>query len=434
MSTPMSLRYSGRWESLTVADTRSLVERSAFLTDDVRAAAQRIVRDVRARGDIALRELALQYDGVALESLEVPTQTIRHSLDQLPRSVRGALERAAGNIERVHAVFAPVSACVSPEPGITVQRRPDPLACVGIYAPGGRASYPSSVLMAAVPARTAGVRSIMLASPPGRSGVPSLLVLGAAAIAGVDRVFAVGGAGAIAAMAHGTETIPRADRIVGPGNAYVAAAKLLVTDRVAIDCPAGPSELVVIADESANPDTIASEMIAQAEHDPSAFVIALVIGAGAASALRHALDRMCERAARRTVVAAALEASGGIIECATLEAAVAAANAIAPEHLLIATHGPEQLLPLVRNAGAVFVGEGTSVVHGDYMTGANHVLPTGGAARSYSGLSPLDFVRWTTIQSVTREAAAGLARDVAELATAEGLPGHATAVLAGGVS
>ena len=419
-------RHTGSWDDLDGASRRAILERSVATTDEVRAAAAAIVAGVRQRGDAALRELAARHDGVALESLEVPRPALTRALDDIDVGLRRALDRAAANIAAAHGAFRPVTSCVEPEPGITIMRRPDPVARVGIYAPGGRAAYPSSVLMAAVPARIAGVGEIVLASPPGRGGAPSQAVLAAAAIADVDRVFAIGGAGAIAALAYGTESVPRVDRIVGPGNGYVAAAKAMVADRVAIDCPAGPSELVVIADDSSDMTVVAREMIAQAEHDPQALVVALVVGSPAAARLARALADLPDTP-RADVALAALHQYGGLLIVSDLAQAVRASNAIAPEHLLIAVDDAARLGAGVRNAGSVFLGAPSSVAFGDYMTGANHVLPTGGAARSYSGLSPLDFVRWTTFQSVSRSAAASLAADVACLALAEGLPAHAAA-------
>jgi histidinol dehydrogenase len=283
--------------------------------------------------------------------------------------------------------------------------------------------------MAAIPAKVAGVGTVVLASPPDRTGKPAAIVLAAAALAGVDRVFAVGGAGAVAAMAYGTKTIPRVDRIVGPGNAYVAAAKLLVADRVGIDSPAGPSELVVIADDTSNPRVVATEMVAQAEHDPDAVVVAIAVGPKVARVIETFVADAVARAERGEIVREALRRRGGILVARDRGEAIAAANDIAAEHLLLAVGDAESLVDGVRNAGAVFVGASASVAFGDYMTGANHVLPTGGSARAYSGLSPLDFVRWTTFQSVEPDAAARLAGDVATLARAEGLPGHAAAAL-----
>lgn len=388
-----------------------------------------IVDDVRRRGDAALIEMASRFDGVTLDALEVPRRALARALDSIDAGLRRAMERSAANIARVHETFLPRWSEVEVEPGIVVGRRCDPLGRVGVYAPGGRAAYPSSVLMAAIPARLAGVGEIILMSPPsaGSGGLPAQTVLAAAALAQVDRVFAVGGAGAIAAMAFGTTTIPRVDRIVGPGNTYVAAAKLAVVAHVAIDCPAGPSELLVIADHTANPGFVAAEMIAQAEHDPDAFVAALVVGEDAAAAIEAELAAQVKLADRANVVRAALGTDGGVVRVADLDSAIDIANEFAPEHLLLAVSDADALLPRARNAGTVFVGTSASVTFGDYMTGANHVLPTGGLARSYSGLSPFDFVRWTTYQRVTTAAAARLAPDVARFARAEGLHAHAAA-------
>jgi histidinol dehydrogenase len=394
---------------------------------DIPATSRRIIAAVRARGDAALRDLARDYDGVELETIEVPRSAMRRALDATPPDLRRAMERAASNIRTVHTAFMPTVLEVESEPGIVVGRRPDPLDRVGVYAPGGRAAYPSSVLMGAIPARVAGVGDVVVCSPPGRDGLPSSVVLAAAALAGVDRVFAVGGAGAIAAMAYGTETIPRVCRIVGPGNAYVAAAKLQVVSEVAIDSPAGPSELVVIADDTADAEIVALEMVAQAEHDPLACVAAICVGEACAARIERALRCAAAGADRFDIVAAALAGQGEVRAVPSLDAAIALANEYAPEHLLLCVAEPDRALARVRNAGTVFVGSTSSVAFGDYMTGANHVLPTGGLARSYSGLSPLDFVRWTTYQRVSRDAAARLADDVAVFATAEALPGHAAA-------
>jgi histidinol dehydrogenase len=411
---------------VTTSVVRTLTRRAGSATE-ARAAATRIVEDVRRRGDAALFDLARRFDGVRLDSLEVPRATLAGALDALDRNLRRAMERSATNIARVHEAFRPRGGEVEVEPGVTVGRRCDPLSRVGVYAPGGRASYPSSVLMAAIPARVAGVGEIILASPPAEGALPSRSVLAAAALANVDRVFAVGGAGAVAALAFGTATIPRVDRIVGPGNSYVAAAKLAVVSAVAIDCPAGPSELLVIADASADPAIVAAEMIGQAEHDPFAYVAALVVGDDVAAAIERELEVLAARAERGAIVHQALESSDGVVPVGDLETALAMANEFAPEHLLLATARAESLLPRVRNAGTVLVGTSASVTFGDYMTGANHVLPTGGLARCYSGLSPLDFVRWTTYQRVTPSAASTLSADVALLAVAEGLPAHAAA-------
>jgi histidinol dehydrogenase len=326
----------------------------------------------------------------------------------------------------------PIATECEVEPGVIVGRRPDPLGRVGIYAPGGRAAYPSSVLMGAVPARVAGVGEVVLCSPARDDGAPFPIVLAAAALAGVDRVFAIGGAGAIAAMAFGTETVPRVDRIVGPGNAYVAEAKLQVTGVVAIDSPAGPSELLVIADGSSSPCMVAHELLAQAEHDPRACVVAVVIGDTRAAEIATALEVLIVQQPRGAIIRESLAANGALLTADSREQAVAFATDYASEHVLLAVEDSGDMLGHLRNCGTVILGANNSVAFGDYMTGANHVLPTGGLARSYSGLSALDFVRWTTYQRVTPGAAVSLSSDVAAFAAAESLPGHAMAALGAG--
>ncbi|HMG12874.1 MAG TPA: histidinol dehydrogenase [Gemmatimonadaceae bacterium] len=387
-----------------------------------------ILLRVRRDGDSALRSLARELDGVDLDELEVSRGACTRALEKLDPVVRRAMERAADNIARVHGANPASASEIESESGVVVGRRPDPLLRTGVYAPGGRAAYPSSVLMGAIPARIAGVREIILCSPPTRdSGSPSSVVLAAAAIAGVDRVFAVGGAGAIAAMAYGTDTIPRVDRIVGPGNAYVAEAKLQVARVVGTDAPAGPSELLVIVDEGGDPEFVAREMLAQAEHDRDACVVCVTVGSEVAPRVEQHLRLLLKLQPRASIIEAALATRGGLLEVSSADAALRFAEAYAPEHLLLAVGGPEVLLPRVRNAGSIFLGPAASVSFGDYMTGANHVLPTGALARSYSGLSTEDFIRWTTYQRVSPAAAGRLAADVAAFAESEGLTAHADA-------
>jgi histidinol dehydrogenase len=402
-----------------------LFERGSASDPAVRDRTRRIIDRVRAEGDSVLRELAREFDGAEMGSLEVPRTAWRAALDALPAALRRSLERAAANIRQVHEAFRPIPRETVTADGVVIGRRPDPLARVGVYAPGGRAAYPSSLLMGVIPARVAGVGEVVVCSPPGRDGMPSAVLMAAAELAGADRLFAVGGAGAIAAMAYGTTTIPAVDRIVGPGNAYVAEAKAQVSSVTAIDSPAGPSELLVIADASATPMVIARELLAQAEHDPRAAVVLVSTSESLLREVERILIDKLPREPRADVIAAALSSRGALLLAASLEEAVAFANRWAPEHLLLAAHEAELLLPSVQNAGTVFVGETASVAFGDYMSGANHVLPTGGLSRAYSGLSTLDFYRWTTWQRIDRAAAASLAGDVAVFAEAEGLPAHA---------
>jgi histidinol dehydrogenase len=431
----MSFRIDKPLDRLTADDERVLLDRSTSADDTVRERTAAILRRVRAEGDAALRAMAAEFDGTDLDELEVGRLARRRALDRLDRDLRRALERAARNVAAAHRAFLPDSVEIETEPGIVVGRRPDPLARVGVYAPGGRAAYPSSVLMGVVPAKVARVGEVIVCSPPARdTGAPSDVVLAAAELAGADRVFALGGAGAIAAMAYGTASVPAVNRIVGPGNAYVAEAKVQVAGMVPIDSPAGPSELLVVCDAGADPRVVAREVLAQAEHDPDAAVVVVATSRRVADAVRAQLVAMLASAPRGEILRASLGQRGGLVwvdgdaEAPVDAGAIPAfANRWAAEHLLLAVREPREALDAYTGAGTVFLGETSSVAFGDYMTGANHVLPTGRAALSWSGLSTLDFVRWTTYQRVTRDAAARLAPDVGTFADSEGLPNHAAA-------
>jgi len=420
----------GRLTALDEASSRRLMERepadAGALAPDVSA----ILDDVRERGDQALLEMAQRFDGVELESVEVPRERWDAALAALDPGVRAALERAARNIRRFHEAQIPAEISVETEPGVRITRRWAPLGTVGVYAPGGRAAYPSSVLMGVVPARAAGVREVVVCSPPGPSGEPPAEVLAACALGGATRLFAVGGAGAVAAMAFGTETIPAVDAVVGPGNRWVTEAKRQVAGRVLIDSPAGPSEVLVVADGSADAALAAHELLAQAEHDPDAACVLVTPSAEVARNAEVALARLLAEAPRREVAEAALASNGAILVTDTLDDALRFAEAYAPEHLSIMTEEAAEDARRVPTAGTTFVGPWASVAFGDYLTGANHVLPTAGRARSFSGLSSQHFMRSYTVQEITREAAVAMADDVARLADSEGLPAHAGAALA----
>jgi histidinol dehydrogenase len=429
----MPFRIDKPLDRLTADDERVLFDRSTSADDAVRERTAAILRRVRTEGDAALRAMASEFDGVSLQHLEVPRAARTRALDRLDRDLRRALDRAARNVAAAHRAFLPEAVEIETEPGVVVGRRPDPLARVGVYAPGGRAAYPSSVLMGVVPAKVARVGEVIVCSPPSRdTGAPSDVVLAAAELAGADRVFAVGGAGAVAAMAYGTASVPAVNRIVGPGNAYVAEAKVQVAGMVPIDSPAGPSELLVVCDASADPRVVAREVLAQAEHDPDAAVVVVATSRRVADAVRAQVAALLANAPRAEILRASLGARGGLVwvegegEAPVDAGAIPAfANRWAAEHLQLAVREPRAALDAYTGAGTVFLGETSSVAFGDYMTGANHVLPTGRAALSWSGLSTLDFVRWTTYQRVTRDAAARLAPDVGTFADSEGLPNHA---------
>lgn len=423
-------RFLGPFAELSAEDRALIVDRTSSAGSSVGTVVSAIIARVRRNGDQALREMASELDHVTLAEIEVPRRRLVDALENLPPALRRAMERSSRNIRAFHESQRPDVGSIIIEPGVRVGRRPDPFERVGIYAPGGRAAYSSSVLMGAIPAKAAGVDEIILCSPPTSSGIPADSILAAAQLAGVDRVFAVGGAGAIAAMCLGTETIPRVNKVVGPGNAYVAEAKLQLATVAAFDSPAGPSELLLIADETANIDAVVREVLAQAEHDPEAIVLVVAIGDSVARKIEIAIASGVLSARRNEIITASLSSRGGVISAGSRDEAISVSNAFAPEHLLISTSRPEELFAGIRNAGTVFLGESSSVSFGDYMTGANHVLPTGGLARSYSGLSTLDFIRWTTFQSVTADAAAAMANDVSAFADAEGLYAHSVAASA----
>jgi histidinol dehydrogenase len=428
------VRFRGALTALRDVGRRSLLERSFSLDPKVTTTVAAQLLEVRAEGDAALVRFAKAFDRAVLTSLEVPRAELERALGALDPAVRRGLERAAKNLETVARASLPAPSQVEVEPGVVVGRRADPFARVGVYAPGGKASYPSSVLMGVVPARAAGVKEIIVCSPPSPTGLPADVVLAAAGLAGATRVFAIGGAGAIGALAFGTHSVPRVDRIVGPGNAWVAEAKRQVAGEVGIDAPAGPSEILIVADEQASPEAIARELLAQAEHDVDACVVALCLGATLAARVIAALETSLPDQPRRATIETALRTRGAVLSMASLDEAWPFVEAFAAEHLQLNLADAESYLPKVRNAGTVFLGANASVAFGDYLTGANHVLPTAGAGRRFSGLSVLDFVRWQTWQRVTPAAAASMAEDVVTLATSEGLPAHASAAQGAGAT
>ena len=405
------------------------LDRRRPFTGEVLAAVRSIVEDVRRRGDEALLEYTRRWDapGLAPEDLEVPAGELRRALAELAPADRAALEEAAARIAAYHRRLVPRDRQWQDEAGNLLGQLVRPLDRVGLYVPGGRAAYPSTVLMAAIPARLAGVREIVLVTPPRRDGTVPPIVLAAAALAGVSRVFRVGGAQAVAALAYGTAAVPAVEKIAGPGNAYVTAAKALVADRVGIDALAGPSEIVVVADETADPAWVAADLLAQAEHDPLAVVGCLSDSPALLEAVAAEVDRQLASAPRAAIAAAALE-RGFLVRTRDVAEAVELANRLAPEHLSLQVRDAEGWLGRVRAAGAVFAGPFAPVAAGDYAAGTNHILPTGGAARFQSGLSPEAFVRRIPFFAGTRRGVAAWAGAAARLAEAEGLPAHAASV------
>jgi histidinol dehydrogenase len=429
---PVELLARGRLADLDREAEARLLDRAPRDDPGLAESVSRLIAEVRSRGDEALLEMAERFDGVHLDALEVPASEWTGATDALDPQVRAALERAARNIRRFHAAQIPAEVSLEVEPGVRITRAWTPLARVGVYAPGGRAAYPSSVLMGVVPAKAAAVSEVLVCSPPGPSGLPPAEVLAACAIAGADRLFAVGGAGAVAALAYGTETVPPVDAVVGPGNRWVTEAKRQVAGEVLIDSPAGPSEVMVVADGGADARLVALEVIAQAEHDPDAACVVVTTSGELARAVEDALAELLAEAPRAEICRRALASSGAVLVTETLDEALDFATRYAPEHLSIMTEAAAEDARKVRTAGTTFVGAAASVAFGDYLTGANHVLPTAGRARSFSGLSTAHYLRSYTIQEIAPDGARSLAADVGILAEAEGLPAHAAAALARG--
>jgi histidinol dehydrogenase len=399
------------------------------VAEDVEAAVRRIIEDVRRRGDTALIEHTEKYDRLALtaEQLRISTAEIDAAEWSIPAKERDALLFASDRIESFHRRLMPADDRYTDAEGVELGIRWTAIEAVGLYVPGGTAAYPSSVLMNAVPARVAGVERIVMVTPtPG--GKTNALVLAAARIAGVDEIYRVGGAQAIAALAYGTETIPPVAKIMGPGNVYVAAAKRAVFGTVGIDLIAGPSEVLVIADGDNDPDWIASDLLAQAEHDAAAQSILITDSPDLADRVATAVERQLTTLPRGETAAASWRDFGAIITVRSLAGAMELANRIAPEHLELAVVEPEALLTKVRNAGAVFIGRHTPEVIGDYVGGPNHVLPTARSARFSSGLSVLDFLKRTTLLKLGPDQLRSLAPAAITLAEAEGLDAHARSV------
>ena len=395
--------------------------------ESVERATAKIIDEVRARGDAALIELTARFDRwtpKGARDLEVPMADARAALESLATAEREALAFAAQRIRTYHERQKQDSWRMTEDDGTMLGQQITPLDRAGLYVPGGKAAYPSSVLMNAVAAKVAGVGELVMVTPT-PDGTLNPYVLAAAALAGADRIFRVGGAQAIAGLAFGTQTLPAVDKIVGPGNAYVAAAKRRVFGHVGIDMVAGPSEVLVIADSSAHPDWVAMDLFSQAEHDEIAQAILLTPDARLADAVQASMKKQMEGMPRRAIIEASLANRGALIVVRDLEQACELANRIAPEHLELAVADPEALLPKIRHAGAIFMGHHASESLGDYCAGPNHVLPTSRTARFSSPLGVYDFQKRSSLIQVSREGAAKLGRVAATLARAEGLEAHA---------
>ena len=389
---------------------------------DVTGAVKEIIANVIQQGDKALLEYCARFDGADLESLAVTAEEIDAAMSQVSPEL---LEKAAANIRRFHQAQVRQGFELKETDGTIVGQRIIPMDRVGIYVPGGTAAYPSTVLMDSIPAKIAGCGEIVMVTPPGKNGKVNPAILAAAKVAGVDKIFKVGGAQAVAALAYGTESIPKVDKIVGPGNAYVAEAKRQVFGQVAIDMIAGPSEILVVADGSANPAYVAADLLSQAEHDKLASAVLVTDSMELAKAVQQQIEKQLQTLEREEIARASIDNNGKIIVAEDLEAVIDIANTIAPEHLELCVEDPFVYLPKIRHAGSVFMGKYCPEALGDYLAGPNHTLPTSGTARFSSPLSVDDFVKKTQYIYYTPEALQAVARDVETFAKTEGLTAHA---------
>ena len=395
---------------------------------DVAAIVADIIADVKENGDTAVKAYCAKFDKAELTSLEVTPEEIQTAVSQVEPEFLDILREAAENIRAFHSRQVRNSFVIADKPGIVLGQKITPIEKVGVYVPGGTAAYPSTVLMDTIPAKIAGCPQLVMVTPPGRDGKVNPAILAAASIAGVDRIFKVGGAQAIAALAYGTESIPRVDKIVGPGNAFVAEAKKQVFGRVSIDMIAGPSEILVIADGKSNPVHVAADLLSQAEHDKLASAVLVTDSEKLALAVQAELERQLPLLPRQEIARASIENNGKIIVAETLMAGIEIANEIAPEHLELQVDDPFSYLDAIQNAGSIFLGRSCPEALGDYFAGPNHTLPTSGTARFSNPLSVDDFVKKSQFSYYTPEALAKAADKIAAFAEKEGLRAHGRSV------
>lgn len=387
-----------------------------------------IIRNVKENGDDAVREYTVRFDGSVPKKTVITKEELQSYLDMVDDDFKSAIIKAKDNIYDFHLRQAQQSWMTTKENGVIMGQRVRGLHRVGIYVPGGTAAYPSSVLMNAVPAKIAGVKEIIMVTPPGKDGNPNPNIMAAAAVAGVDKVFMVGGAQAVAALAYGTERIPKVDKIVGPGNIFVATAKKLLYGIVDIDMVAGPSEILIVADKTADPSFLAADLMSQAEHDKLASAILLTTSADLARATLHEIDNQIKDLERQNIIEESLENYGEIIVCESLEQAISFANELAPEHLELCVSEPLKYIGKVDNAGSVFLGNFSPEPLGDYFAGPNHVLPTSGTARFFSPLGVDSFVKKSSFIYYTPQELSKAKDDIITLAESEGLTAHANSI------
>ena len=396
---------------------------------DVSGVVSQILKEVQERGDKALIEYTAKLDGALIDTIEVPRKEIEEAAASMDGEFMRVLEKAAENIRKYHKRQVRNSFVMTEENGVVLGQKIVPVAVAGIYVPGGTAAYPSTVLMDTIPAKIAGCKSVVMVSPPGKDGKLNPAVLAAACVAGVDRVFRVGGAQAIAALAYGTETVPKADKIVGPGNIYVAEAKKEVSGIVSIDMIAGPSEILIIADGKSDARTVAADMLSQAEHDRNASAVLITDSQELAEKVRAELEEQLPLLPRYDIARASIDTNGKIIIVDSISSAIEVSDRIAPEHLEVCVDNPFDYLDKIHNAGSVFLGRNCPEALGDYLAGPNHTLPTSGTARFSSPLSVDDFVKKYQFTYYTASALSIVASDVALFARKEGLEAHARSAL-----
>ncbi|WP_313492683.1 histidinol dehydrogenase [Stenotrophomonas sp.] len=418
------------WNALDAdAQARALTRPVQTVAAQTRASVAELIEQVRSRGDAALREITARFDGVAPERFEVSEAEFAAAELAVPAELRIAMQQAADRIDRFHRAGMAQPYSVETAPGVVCEKVIRPIARVGLYVPAGSAPLPSTALMLGVPAKLAGCREVVLCTPPRKDGSADPAVLVAARLTGVHRVFKIGGAQAIAAMAYGTETVPSCDKLFGPGNSFVTEAKQQVAQAgaAAIDMPAGPSEVLVIADAGANPAFVAADLLSQAEHGPDSQVLLLCDDAAMIAAVQDQVEAQVAQLAREAIARQAL-GSSLLVKVASIAQAFEISNRYAPEHLILALRESRQWLDKVEAAGSVFLGDYTPEALGDYCSGTNHVLPTAGAARAYSGVSVASYQNQISVQAASREGIAGIGPCALTLARAEGLGAHANAV------
>ncbi|MBR4979854.1 MAG: histidinol dehydrogenase [Clostridia bacterium] len=399
------------------------------ISSDIESTVREIIENVKANGDKALFEYTKKFDKAELSSFLVTDGEIKEALSKVEPEFLEILKKAASNIRKFHEKQKRASFIINDESGVITGQKIIPMDRVGMYVPGGSAAYPSTVLMDSIPAKIAGCPEVVTVTPPGPDGKVNPFILAAASVAGIDKIFKVGGAQAIAALAYGTESIPKADKIVGPGNAYVAEAKKQVFGKVAIDMIAGPSEILIVADGKSNPAYLASDLLSQAEHDKMASAVLITDSEKLACEVQDEIEKQLEKLEREEIARASIDANGKIIVVEDIKTAIEISNELAPEHLELCVDNPFDILDSVRHAGSVFMGRNCPEALGDYFAGPNHTLPTSGSARFSSPLSVDDFVKKTQYTYYTKEALARVANDVAFFARKEGLTAHAKSAL-----